>query len=203
MSNEPSVGRGDDELARRIAAYESEEWLGALKELKPVQGVDLYAIGFEAGKQAALVLHLANNAPSLGWFHPRTAWLSSMASVAATVLLMFALQDGALQDVAIQRVAPSGTSEMAEQTDPPVNDSELVPTLSAENEPRPNLQEPDPAIKDVLAELPSKWRDRMEGMEVQVANSEDSNHVVDVEPRRLRLAFQRRQLIENLGETIQ
>jgi hypothetical protein len=198
MSNEPSVGRGDDELARQIAAYESEEWLGALKELRPVQGVDLYAIGFEAGKQAALGLHPPISARSLRWFHARTALFSSMASVAATVLLMFALQDGALQ-----QVAPPGTSEVAEQTDQPLNKLGLAPTLSAENETQPNLQEPDPSIKDVLAELPNRWRERMQGMEVQVVNSEDSHHVVDIEPRRLRLAFQRRQLIENLGETIQ
>jgi len=200
MSNEPPVGRGDDELALRIAAYESEEWLGALKGLKPLQGVDLYAIGFEAGQQAALVSHQASSSANMRWFHARTALISSVASVAATVLLMFVF---ALQDVAIQQVISPGTSAVAEQTDQPVNKLERMPTLSAEIESQPNVQEPDPSINDVLAELPSRWRDRMQVMEVQVANNDDSSRVVDVEPRRLRLAFQRRQLIENLGETIQ
>jgi hypothetical protein len=198
MSDELHIGSDNDDLERRIASLESEEWLSALKEYKPVQGVDLYAIGFEAGKQAALVSHQAVNSTNSGWLPARTALISAVVSVAATALLMLALQRGTLQ-----QVADLGTSEVAIKTDQPMNKLERAPTLSAKIESQPDVQEPAPFINDVLAELPSKWRDRMQGMEVQVAYGNDSNRVADVEPRRLRLAFQRRQLIENLGETIQ
>jgi hypothetical protein len=198
MSDELHIGSDNDDLERRIASLESEEWLSALKEYKPVQGVDLYAIGFEAGKQAVLVSHQAVNSTNSGWLPARTALISAVVSVAATALLMLALQRGTLQ-----QVADLGTSEVAIKTDQPMNKLELAPTLSAKIESQPDVQEPAPFINDVLAELPSKWRDRMQGMEVQVAYGNDSNRVADVEPRRLRLAFQRRQLIENLGETIQ
>jgi hypothetical protein len=194
MSNEPPIGDSEDELERRIAALESEEWLGALKGLKPVQSVDLYAIGFEAGKQAILVSNQSMKLANTGWFQLRTALISSVASVAATVLVMFALPKNADR----QSISP-GIAEAAEQGNLLTNEFDRAVTRTAENEAQSN----NPSFDDALAEVLSIWRERLQGIAIKVPNSDDSKRVVDVEPSRLRYAFQRRQLIENLGEIIQ
>ncbi len=202
MSNE-SIGRGDDELERRIDALESEDWLGALKELKPSQSVDLYAIGFEAGKQAALVSHPKARPQDKPWFHVPTALSASVVSIAATLLITFALRESA-----DERLVSPGTSEVAVKVNQPQIETETSPPPSVEKETQPSVQEPAASFNDALAELPSRWRERLQVSEIQInelqaANGEDSKRVVDVEPSRLRYAFQRKQLIENLRETIQ
>ena len=199
MSDELPIGSGDDELERRIAALESDEWLVALKGLKPIQGVDLYAIGFEAGKQSNSDSAKSVRSANTSGLHARTALISSMASVAATLLMVFALQERASR----QEIGP-GKNEVVQQIDQSMGEVELAPQLAAESVSQSSsIQSSDASFNDVLAGVPSIWRDRLQDAELKVPNSDNSNRVVDVEPRRLRYAFQRRQLIENLGETIQ
>jgi len=195
MNNDPLNDCADDELERRIAKLESEEWLGALKGLKPAAGVDLYAIGFEAGKQSVSASNQTTKPSVVSvWLHTRTAMFSSVVSVAATLLLLVTLPDGANR----QKIEPA-PAEVAAQLESTTVAVENAP----KNTPESSFKSTVPALNDVLAGVPSSWRDRLKSVELKVSEKSNSQHVVDVEPSRLRYAFQRRQLIEGLRGTIQ
>jgi hypothetical protein len=184
MTNDPLRDCPDDELERRVADLESEEWFGVLKRLKPRAASDLYSIGFEAGKQSI------NPTLTSFWLHARTAICSSVVSVAATLLFFVTLPEGASNEA-----DSAASTEVTAQLE--------SPSVEIKDAAKHAGQSTTPMVNDVFAELPNSWRDRLQTAELNVPSRSDSQHVVDIEPSRLRYAFQRRQLIENLQGSIQ
>lgn len=78
--------RRDADLARVAAELESSAFVGALQALKPnPAALDQHRLMFEAGRQSAQSM---TQRPAPSWSPTQAALLSSIASVAATVLLM-------------------------------------------------------------------------------------------------------------------
>ena len=195
MNDVPRKDDSDDELERRVAALESEEWLGALKGLKPAVGVDLYAIGFAAGKLAVLSSNkTAEPSVSSVWLHARTALCSSAVSIAATLLLLVTLPEVASR----QAIAPIQSDVTAQ-----LETSAVVIENVAENMPENTVQSTMPVGTDVLAGMPVSWRARLQNVELKVAGENNLQFVADIDSSRLRYAFQRRQLMESLRGAIQ
>lgn len=199
MNDVPRKDDSDDELERRVAALESEEWLGALKGLKPAVGVDLYAIGFAAGKLAVLSSNkTAEPSVSSVWLHARTALCSSAVSIAATLLLLVTLPEGASR----QAIAPI-QSDVTAQLETSAVVIENVAENTPENMPENTVQSTMPVGTDVLAGMPVSWRARLQNVERKVADENDLQFVADVDSSRLRYAFQRRKLMESLRGAVQ
>ena len=204
MNDVPRKDDSDDELERRVAALESEEWLGALKGLKPAVGVDLYAIGFAAGKLAVLSSNkTAEPSVSSVWLHARTALCSSAVSIAATLLLLVTLPEGASR----QAIAPIQSDVTAQLETTAVVLEKVAENTAAkktpDNTPENTVQSTMPVGTDVLAGMPVSWRERLQNVELKVAGENDLKFVADVDSSRLRYAFQRRQLLESLRGAIQ
>ena len=208
MNDVPRKDGSDDELERRVAALESEEWLGALKGLKPAVGVDLYTIGFAAGMQAVLSSNqTAEPLVSSVWLHTRTALCSSAVSIAATLLLLVALPHGASRQ-AIPTIQADVTAQLETTAVVIENTAGTVAENTAakntpEKTPEKTVQSTMPVVTDILAGMPLSWRERLQNVELKVAGENDLQFVADVDSSRLRYAFQRRQLLESLRGAIQ
>ena len=203
MNDVPRKDDSDDELERRVAALESEEWLGALKGLKPAVGVDLYAIGFAAGKLAVLSSNkTAEPSVSSVWLHARTALCSSAVSIAATLLLLVTLPEGASRQ-AIAPIQSDVTAQLETSAVVIENVAENTPENMPENMPENTVQSTMPVGTDVLAGMPVSWRARLQNVELKVAGENNLQFVADIDSSRLRYAFQRRQLMESLRGAIQ
>ena len=177
MNDVPRKDDSDDELERRVAALESEEWLGALKGLKPAVGVDLYAIGFAAGKLAVLSSNkTAEPSVSSVWLHARTALCSAAVSIAATLLLLVTLPEGASR----QAIAPI-QSDVTAQLETSAVVIENVAENTPENMPENTVQSTMPVGTDVLAGMPVSWRARLQNVERKVADENDLQFVADVD----------------------
>lgn len=92
MNDDPLEHMSDDELSERIDQLESRLWLKDLQGLQPqVNGQYLFALGFAAGQQ------VSNTSRSGVWRTARTAVLSSLVSLAASILVMSQLSPSVIR----------------------------------------------------------------------------------------------------------
>lgn len=103
MNDDPIKGLSEEELARHIESLEQQVWLKDLQGLQPqTDSQAIYNIGFAAGQ--------ALQRPATQVVSLRSAALSSLVSVAATVLIMLQLspsvQRPAVEQAAVSVVQP-------------------------------------------------------------------------------------------------
>lgn len=102
MNDDPIKGLSEEELARHIESLEQQVWLKDLQGLQPqTDSQAIYNIGFAAGQ--------ALRRPATQVVSLRLAALSSLVSVAATVLIMLQLSPSvqpAVEQVAVSVIQP-------------------------------------------------------------------------------------------------